>query len=487
MNYYVAIDIGASSGRVMLSQLKNNQIKLDEIYRFKNEFVKENGFDTWNIQHLIESILIGLEKIKHMGIDQCTVGIDTWGVDYCLVNEEGQLVRKPISYRDDRTNDILERFEKKLPLEELYERTGIQIQPFNTIFQLITEESEAIKQAKHIMLIPDYLAFVFTDTVITERTNASTTQLVNSKTGDWDLKLLEMINISIKKLPPIKEVGTVRGKLKHEKFKKHNLPDATFINVGSHDTASAVAGIPATKDENWLFLSSGTWSLLGKEMKTQSITKDAFKANYTNEVGVYERFRFLKNIMGMWLIQEVARNFDYQFTYQEIVEKASESPAFQQFINVNNPIFLNPDNMYMQIQEYCEQTGQKVPQTIWEVARCIFDSLALSYAVEIKLLGQLIEEDASFDTLYIVGGGANNQLLNQLTANLTQMKVVSGPTEATALGNIVVQMITQGDLKDLNKARKVIMESSELQIFYPEKIDLSIIENYEKFLKEYET
>jgi len=486
LKYHVAIDIGASSGRVVLSYLQNNQLKLEELYRFYNSFVVENNYDVWNINYLIESILIGLEKVKQEGIEYCTIGIDTWAIDYCLVDKDGQLVSNPVSYRDNRTNNVIQYFEQQFSKERLYQRTGIQIQPFNTIFQLFVEEKEKINKTEKIMLIPDYLNYVFTNTLGIESTNASTTQLVNTTSKDWDLKLLETIDISIEKLPSIVEPGTIRGKFLKEKFRNYNLPEALFINVGSHDTASAVIGVPALEDENWLFLSSGTWSLLGKEIDQKLISNLTYSSNYSNEIGVFNTVRFLKNTIGMWLIQEVLRNFNYKYTYEKLTYEANKLMGFQQFIDINHPMFLNPDNMFEQIQFYCKETKQKVPKTIWEVARCIFDNMALSYAIEIQALVSMIPTNEPIDVLYIVGGGGNNQLLNQLTATLTQIKVVSGPTEATAIGNAIVQMITLGEIENLTSARKIIRESTELQEFHPKQLDLNVIEKYKKFMKEYE-
>lgn len=480
---YIAVDIGASSGRLMRSELQSNgQITLEEIHRFKNGFRMKDGHDRWEISRLTNEILIGLEKLKKSGVTKCYVGIDTWAVDYCLIDEQGALMEEPISYRDARTEEAVKQFSATYSLEKLYEKTGIQIQPFNTIFQLFVENQAKLNAAEQLLLIPDYLGYVYTGKAVTEKTNASTMQLLNPESQDWDEELLALAGIKKEQLPPLTDSGTVLGELQKDKFSAFDLPDATFITVATHDTASAVIGTPG-EGEDWAYISSGTWSLLGIETTLFNVSREAFFENYTNEWGAHNTIRFLKNIMGMWLIQEVARMQEYKYSYAELADMAAKTPAFQQFIDVNDAGFLNPENMIEAIQSYCRKTEQKVPETAGELARCIYDNLALCYTIELEKMEQLTGTGRKIDKMHIVGGGSNNRFLNQLTANAAGITVEAGPGEATAIGNILLQMITTGIFNDLTEARKVIQHSFDISIHQPEAFDQGIINDYKNFLK----
>lgn len=484
MNTYIALDIGASSGRLIKSSLKNGKIQMEEIYRFKNGFTFVDGHERWNIDYLMIEVLKGLSIAKQQGITTCYLGIDTWAVDYCLLDENGELMEQPISYRDERTNHALEDFSQVLPLEKLYEKTGIQIQPFNTIFQLFMESKERLEKAKTLLLIPDYLGYVLTGKVATEKTNASTMQLLNANTQTWDEELLKIVHLNSEILPPLVEAGSILGKLVADKFPEYDLPEVTVINVASHDTASAVLGTPGYGSD-WAYISSGTWSLLGIETKIPNVSLDAFNANYTNEWGAHNTIRFLKNIMGMWLIQEVARMQQYQYSYAQLAELAAAELAFQQFVDVNDPRFLNPENMIEELQTYCQETNQAVPKTPGELARCVYDNLALCYAVELKQLETLSGTHGKIQKLHIVGGGSNNRLLNQLTANATQTVIIAGPGEATAIGNLVMQMLSVGEFTTIDEARKCIETSFPCEIYQPEGFDQTVLSSYlEKIKKE---
>lgn len=463
---FVAVDIGASSGRLMKSTRKSDgRLSLEEVHRFKNGFRKKDGYQRWEIDYLIHEILTGLEKLKNSGVATCFVGIDTWAVDYCLLDKDGERLGDPISYRDDRTTHAVEAFSKEYSLDKLYEQTGIQIQPFNTLFQLFVEEKERLAEAHKLLLIPDYLGYVFTERMVTEKTNASTMQLLNAGTKEWEPELLERIGVAKELFAPLVDPGTILGSLKKEKFLNYDLPDATFISVASHDTASAVLGTPG-KGEKWGYISSGTWSLLGIETKIANVSPAAFSENYTNEWGTHNTVRFLKNIMGMWLIQEVARMQEYQYSYAELAELASKEKALQQFVNINDPRFLNPKNMIQEIQTYCFETEQTVPIRPGAIARCVYDNLALCYANELVKIEHLT--GTPLDRLHIVGGGSNNRLLNQLTADYAGIVVEAGPSEATAIGNILMQMLSTGQFKDVAQARKEIKRSFPSEVFYPD-------------------
>ena len=463
--HYVAIDIGASSGRLMLSAKDaQGKMTLQEVHRFKNFFSENQGVNCWQVDHLIKEILNGLAKIKAMAIDTCYVGIDTWGVDYCLLNEAGELVSQPVSYRDDRTVGAMEEFHQQLPLPNLYEKTGIQLQPFNTVFQLLKEEQDKLDQAQQLLLVPDYLGYVFTGRAVLEKTNASTMQLMNLATRKVDGDILRVIDLPETLFPPLTEPGTILGPILKEKFPEYDLLEAQFITVASHDTASAVVGTPG-EGEDWAFISSGTWSLMGVELEEGISTPTAYEANFTNEWGVQGTIRFLKNIMGMWLIQEVARMQEYQYSYPELAELAQKEPAFKRLINVNDPRFLKPENMIQAVKDYCQETQESIPETAGELARCIYDSLSLCYATELKKLEELTGK--TITTLHIVGGGSNNDFLNQLTADACGISVIAGPGEATAIGNIVVQMVATEGFGTLEQARKTVKQSFEMKEFMP--------------------
>lgn len=480
---YVAIDIGASSGRLMLSEKDPfDKISLEEIHRFKNGFSTIEGKDCWDADHLITEILIGLEKIKKRGIDTCYVGIDTWGVDYCLLDSNDQPLKQPVSYRDSRTNGAMEEFDTNFSLQQLYEKTGIQLQPFNTVFQLLKEETETLTQANKLLLMPDYLGYVLTGKAVLEKTNASTMQLMNLKTRKLDEAILTAIEIDKALFPKMVEPGSILGPIQKEKFPEYDLPDTIFISVASHDTASAVVGTPG-KGENWAYISSGTWSLMGVEMAEGISTPAAFDANFTNEWGVQGTIRFLKNIMGMWLIQEVARLQEYQYSYPELAELASKEEAFISLIDVNDPRFMNPKNMIEEIQNYCQEYDQKVPQTPGELARCIYDSLALCYAVELENLEAITGK--TITQLHIVGGGSNNDFLNQLTADACGINVLAGPGEATAIGNIIVQMVATNGFGTLAEGREGIKKSFSLKEFVPQKDNHQAIENYQALTRSF--
>ena len=435
------------------------------------------------MDYLIQEILQGLSFAKEKDITSCYVGIDTWAVDYCLLDKAGNRLDQPIAYRDSRTEDAVATFSEKMPLATLYEKTGIQIQSFNTIFQLFVEEKDRLAKAETLLLIPDYLGYVFTGKAVTEKTNASTMQLLHAGTQNWNQDILQLLDITEALFPPLVDAGTVLGRLRQEDFIEYDLPEAVFVSIASHDTASAVLGTPG-EGADWAYISSGTWSLLGVETTVADVSKEAFIANYTNEWGVHNTIRFLKNIMGMWLIQEVARMQEYYYSYAELVDMAETVPPFQQFVDVNDERFLNPTNMIEELQSYCQETKQTVPQTAAEIARCVYDNLALCYAAELQKLETLTGTTEKICKLHIVGGGSNNRLLNQLTADIANIEIEAGPSEATAIGNIVMQMICTGVFTDAAEARHAIHRSFDCSVHQPRPMDPMILQNYQLFIKE---
>lgn len=461
MTYHVAIDIGASSGRVILAN-KNDGLELKEIHRFKNGFVNVDGHDRWDIDHLIENVLIGLEKVKQSGVTTCTIGIDTWAVDYVLLDDKGEILGQPVAYRDARTKEAMEQVFQHIPKETIYQKTGIQFLNFNTLYQLFVEDESLLGKTEKILMIPDYIAYKLTGKKTGEVTNWSTTQFLNLESRTYDRDLLEMLHIDTSKFPDLIEAGEMIGALQ---VTGYDLPEAQVIAVGTHDTASAVVGVPATR-KNWAYISSGTWSLIGVESQEPIANQASNRANYTNEWGAYQTYRFLKNITGMWCVQEIARLTNYQYSFKEMAEQAALVEPFLQEIDLNDDRFTNPENMIEEIQDACRETGQMVPESIGELVMTVYSNLARAYGRELKqieaLTGQVI------DCLHIVGGGSNVSLLNQLTANVIGKDVIAGHGEATAIGNILVQMIATGEFENLQEARQWLAETSEFETFTPQ-------------------
>lgn len=477
MTYHVAIDIGASSGRVILVN-REDKLEISEIHRFKNGFTKNNGHERWNINHLIDEILLGLEKIKACGVETCTIGIDTWAVDYVLLDENGELLAEPVAYRDARTQGMMQKVFEKISKNNVYQKTGIQFLNFNTLYQLCAEDSDLLAKAQTILMVPDYIAYRLTGKKVGEVTNGSTTQYLNIHSRDYDKELLDVAGVDLDKFPDLIETGEIIGNLSSELYATYDLPEAKVVAVATHDTASAVVGVPAT-GENWAYLSSGTWSLIGVENQEPILSQKAFEENYTNEWGAYKTYRFLKNITGMWTVQEIARMLDYRYTFAEMAEQAYQVEPFLQYVNLNDDRFINPNNMITEIQDYCRESGQIVPETVGELVMCVYSNLALAYAHEWTILENLIGH--KLDVLHIVGGGSNVKLLNQLTADVIGKPVIAGPGEATAFGNIMVQMITSGELQDLKEARLWLSEHQSLECYEPRPIaDRDHLEIYKK-------
>lgn len=466
MNAYAAVDIGASSGRIMLGRIKDGRLQLEEVHRFSNGFAHSDGHDRWQIDRLISEILIGLEKVKMAGITHLRLGIDTWAVDYVLVNAAGRKIHDPISYRDKRTANSIEELCVTLPKEYIYEKTGIQFQEFNTLYQLYREDYQDLQQAAMILMIPDYIGYVLTGTAVTEVTNASTTQMMNLRQGLFDKDLMAQVRVSATQFPHLVEAGTSLGKIRRQWYDDYDIPETEVITVATHDTASAVVGTPGAGND-WAYLSSGTWSLLGVELNTPENGLAAYHGNYTNEWGAYGTYRFLKNIMGMWIIQCIKRDYQDRYQFAELAAAAALVDPFQVLIDVNDARFANPPNMISAIQEYARSTGQPIPRTPAQLVRAVYDSLALYYAEAIDELAAIIERPIR--TLNVVGGGANIGLLNQLTADLAGVAVIAGPGEASAIGNILVQMIADGAVSDIVSGRQLVANSFALHTYQPEK------------------
>lgn len=483
---YVAVDIGASSGRLMMGHLVDGKLELKEVHRFKNGFSKKNGYDCWDIDHILQEIFVGLEKVKKLGFQDVTLGIDTWAVDYVLVGKNGKRLKDPVSYRDARTKNSIAKLTSDLSKDYIYKKTGIQFLDFNTLYQLFEEDKDMLAKTDKILMIPDYIGYVLTGKAVTEVTNASTTQMLGLREGLFDDHLLDKVNVKHEQFLKLVDPGTELGQVSDQWYEKYDLPrKVSVITVATHDTASAVVGTPAT-GQRWAYLSSGTWSLIGAELNVPENGEAAFKHNYTNEWGAYGTYRFLKNIMGLWIIQNVKEELDDDYSFAELAELAGKEKPFEQFIDVNDDRFQNPDNMIQEIQAYCRETKQPIPQTPGELAMAVYSNLSLYYANELEVLGNIL--GYKIENLNIVGGGSNVALMNQLTATIADVDVYAGPSEATAIGNLIVQMISQGDILNVYLARRIIADSFPIKKFFPgqESFSTKLVE-YQDFLKKAKT
>ncbi|MNI16104.1 Rhamnulokinase [compost metagenome] len=468
MNYHIAVDIGASSGRLVLGTLVDGSLSLEEIHRFSNGFTERDGSCFWDIDYLFEEILRGLNKAKAAGIAKCTLGIDTWAVDYVLLDAEGNRIQEVYAYRDRRTDGIMEEVAKKISSQTVYAKTGIQQLTFNTLYQLYAHDPKELAAADQILLVPDYLYYRLCGRLINEVTNASTTQLLNLEHREYDVDLLSLLQLKREQFAALTEPGEVLGDIHEALRKEYDLPECQLICAATHDTASAVLGVPVQSGRSSAYISSGTWSLLGVELDQPVNSQAAMQANYTNEWGAFGTYRFLKNIMGLWLIQEVRRLDGGRYSFGELADLAEAAEGFRSLIPCNDPRFLNPDNMIEEIRLACAESNQPVPQSPGELARCIYDSLALSYRSYLTELEQLTGRPA--EVLQIVGGGANNKLLCQLTADIIGREVLAGPVESTALGNIAVQLIQSGAVADIAEARAIIGRSFAIQSYLPRQL-----------------
>ena len=466
-NYYLAVDIGASSGRHMLSHMENGKMMLEEIYRFPNGMVEKNGHKVWDVDKLFEEILTGMKKCALVGKIPYSMGIDTWAVDFVLLDENDRRIGDAVAYRDRRTEGMDRRVYGIISEEDLYLRTGIQKQIFNTIYQLMAVKEQQpgqLERAKSMLMIPDYFHFLLTGQKVQEYTNATTTQLAEPVKKDWDMELIGKLGYPKEIFQKIQKPGYEVGGLSDE-IKKEVGFDCKVVLPPTHDTASAVAAVP-TQEEHAIYISSGTWSLMGTELKEADCSKSSMLHNMTNEGGYDYRFRYLKNIMGLWMIQSVKKESAPDLGFGEICALASKE-AITSYVDVNDARFLAPENMTEEVKKACEESGQQIPQTIGELAAVIYHSLAECYAKTVEEIEALT--GITYPKIQIVGGGANAQYLNELTAKYTGKDVCAGPTEATAVGNLAAQMIAAGELQDLKAARACIAESFEMNMFRSDK------------------
>jgi rhamnulokinase len=464
MKFCAAIDLGGSSGRVAIGSLDSGSLQITEVHRFKHEPREVAGIGLlWDWKLILEEINKGLLKALDYG-EIISIGVDSWAVDYGLLDSTGNLIENPFCYRDSRTDGIMDAVSSSLGPEWIYQKTGIQFIFFNTAYQLhAARDSQAMREASTFLMLPDLINFIFTGVKSNDITNASTTQLLNAHTREWDWELIAKLDIPQSIFPELHSPGATIGQIRG-----HGALDGiSVIAVGSHDTASAVAGTPLPPSHRAAYISSGTWSLVGLELDAPVTDARALSYNLTNEAGVSDRIRFIKNVSGMWLLEESIRHWrtkGINLTAAELVAEAKSLPR-NQIIDTNDSRFEKPGAMPERIATYCQETNQEIPQTPYEYARCIFDSLAVAYA---DALNELVEASAHpVEEIIIVGGGSSNELLNQLTADETGLNVIAGPVEATVLGNIIVQLMTAGLVSNLEEGRLFIANSVERKTFTP--------------------
>ena len=469
--YFFAVDLGATSGRTIIGSIDKGQLHLDEVTRFPNNLIEQGGHFYWDIYALYFEIIRGLKEVAQRGLEITSIGIDTWGVDFVMIGDDNAILRNPRAYRDPITFDAMDDYlQHIISRKEVYDITGIQLMNFNSIFQLYAmrqERNAALKYAKKILFVPDALSWMLTGNEVCEYTIASTSQLLDPRTKQLDERLLASLGLTRSAFGKIVFPGTRIGILSEEVQKMTGLGAIPVIAVAGHDTGSAVAAVPA-KNEQFAYLSSGTWSLMGIETKDAIINDLSYERNFTNEGGIEGTTRFLKNICGMWLYERCRKEWPEevrQLSHPELQGSAMQVEAFRSLINPDDALFANPDSMIGAIQQYCRQTKQPVPETPAEICRCIFDSLALRY----KQVFQWMQEFAPFklEVLHIIGGGSLNKYLNQFTANATGTTVLAGPQEGTAIGNIMIQAKAANLVNDIWEMRQIIANSLELVKYEP--------------------
>ncbi len=472
MKSYLAFDLGASSGRAILGQFRAGKLEIEEVHRFENGPVDVNGSLHWNLLGLFAELKNGLRKLLDRGIIPKGMAVDTWGVDYALIDRTGAFVGFPYHYRDPRTADAYEYVFPKVAKARIYERTGIQFMNFNTLFQLAVmrrDASPALEIADKMLLMPNALTYLLAGTVTAEYSIATTTQLYDPLARDWAWDLIDALDLPRRLFPVIVPPATQVGELRRSIQAELNCGPLPVILSAGHDTASAVAAVPARPERNWAYLSSGTWSLLGVELNRPLLTPEALAANYTNEGGVGGKVRFLKNIMGLWLVQESRATWARQgkkWNWVELAEMARTAEPFRSLVDPNDESFIAPGDMPARLRAYCARTGQPEPDTPARVVRCAYESLALRYRQTIDELEELTGEP--IELLHVVGGGSQNEVINPFTANAVNRPVVTGPAEATAIGNIICQAMATGDIGSLEQAREVVRNSFETRVYEPE-------------------
>ncbi len=479
--YYVACDFGAESGRVILGELNKGRLSLNEVHRFANVPVRDREGLTWNVPALFQELLIGLRKATQRDDPISGVSCDSWGVDYMMFEPDGSLITPTFHYRDARTAEGERSLLARVPWETIYTETGIQRMPINTVFQLAAENPKRLRRARHLLTIGDAFNYLLSGVPRIEVSMASTTQLYNPVQRRWSGMLQSALHLPVGLLPEIAPSGTLLGPLKAEFAKQTGMDGAQVIASCTHDTAAAVAAVPATEGQ-WAFLSSGTWSLMGVELHQPLINPTARELNFTNEIGYGHTVRLLKNIVGLWIVQECRRYWaerQQEMDYEVITHLAASAPPFESLIDPADPRFVAPGDMPEKIAAYCRETGQPVPRKPGPIIRCVLESLALYYRRTLRSMEQLTGR--TIERLHIVGGGAKNHLLNYFTANALQVPVIIGPHEATSAGNILVQAIALGHVQSLAEGRQIIRDSFRCETIQPQPVSWdAVIERMER-------
>jgi rhamnulokinase len=463
---FLAVDIGASGGRHILGGMENGRLALREVYRFNNGMLQRNGHLCWDSDALFSHILKGLRICGETGTLPESVGIDTWGVDFALLDADSRLLGETVAYRDKRTDGMEAVLARSLPFDELYARTGIQRQPFNTIYQLAAlrkDAPEQLENAVSLLMMPDYFGFLLTGEKRQEYTNATTTGLVSAEARQWDSALIDRLGLPARLFGPLSMPKSTVGRIRKELAETVGF-DCAVVLPATHDTGSAFLAVPAPDDRS-VCLSSGTWSLLGVEIDQPILTEESRCANFTNEGGFGGRYRFLKNIMGLWMLQSIRREQDRLYTYPELAELAQAAGDIGSRVDVNDAAFLSPDSMSGTVRAYCAKTDQPVPETTGQLLQVVYQSLASCYARAIRELSGITGKE--YRRINIVGGGSRDAYLNQLTADAAGLPVFAGPTEGTALGNILAQQLAAGVFKDLAEARATVNHSFDITEYKP--------------------
>ena len=480
----LAFDFGASSGRAIIGCFDGGKITLEEVHRFSNDPVSVGGTVYWDVLRLFYEIKQGIIKARMAGGFD-SIGIDTWGVDFGLIDKEGKLMENPIHYRDARTVGMVDEAFKTMPREKIYGITGIQFMELNTLFQLISLQKNRpwmLERADKMLFMPDLFAYMLTGKMCAEYSIASTSQIIDLQTGSWSKELLDAFGIREDIFAPLVKPGTVLGMLAPEVCEECGVDPVPVISVCGHDTQSAITSVPC-EDGNFAFLSSGTWSLFGTELEKPIVNETSLNINITNEGGFDDTVGFLKNIIGLWLIQESRRQWQRQgedYSYADLEKLALAAEPFKCFIDPDAPEFVPHGNIPKRVQEFCEKTGQYVPQTVGEIMRCIYESLAMKYKLTFEKLCECTERD--YPVIHVIGGGTKDTLLCQLTANSCNRTVKAGPIEATVMGNVAVQLMSADAVASISEARKIVANSSELKTYIPTDVD-KWEEAYQNFLK----
>ena len=480
----LAFDFGASSGRAIIGCFDGDKITLEEVHRFSNDPVSVGDTVYWDVLRLFYEIKQGIVKAKIAGGFD-SIGIDTWGVDFGLIDSEGKLMENPVHYRDTRTAGLVDESFKTMPKEKLYGITGIQFMELNTLFQLISLKKYRpwmLERADKMLFMPDLLAYMLTGKMCAEYSIATTSQLIDLETKSWSEDILDAFGIKKSLFAPLVKSGTVLGELSKEICEECGVDPVPVISVCGHDTQSAITSVPC-EDGNFAFLSSGTWSLFGTELDKPIVNETSMNINITNEGGFDGSTGFLKNIIGLWLIQESRRQWKREgeeYSYADLEKLALAAEPFRCFIDPDAPEFVPHGNIPERVREFCRRTGQYVPQTVGEVMRCIYESLAMKYRLTFEKLRECTKRD--YPVIHVIGGGTKDGLLCQMTANSCDRTVKAGPIEATVMGNVAVQLMSDGSVKNIGQARKIVADSSELKTFEPKDTD-KWAGAYEDFLK----